>query len=159
MSLSFKKTVLLTLTLFLMAVMIQVHPRAAVAQGSSTWNAVCPAPGSALTGVYEPSRLLVLNPCQSFSGTVDHVSPMPDGDYHVDLKPDPGYESLLNAANQGLLVTEIMPRDLGRLAIPSAGQHLQLAGAYVNDTETGWNELHPVWAESWDNGTTYTSGP
>ena len=108
--------------------------------------------------MYEPSRLVVLNPCQSFSGTVDHVTLMSDGDYHVDLIPDPGYESLLNAANQGLLVVEIMPRNLGRLVIPSPGEHLQLSGAHVNDTETGWNELHPVWAEWKDDGTTYTSG-
>jgi hypothetical protein len=151
--------VLLSLAALLITAMLVVPAPAATAQSSPTWQDVCPAPASALTGVYDPSRLTVLIPCQSFSGTVDHVVPMLDGDYHVDLVPDPGYEWLLNGANEGLLVVEIMPRDLGRLAIPSAGEHLKLAGAYVNDTETGWNELHPVWAEWRDDGSTYMSSP
>lgn len=150
---------LLFLAVLMVVIFLCGSATSAMAQSASTWKDVCPTPASALTSVDNPSRLTVLNTCQSFSGTVDHVTPMSDGDYHVDLKPDPGYGLLLNAANQGLLVVEIMPRDLGRLAVPSPGEHLQLAGAYVNDTETGWNELHPAWAEWWDNGTTYTSGP
>ena len=157
--LSFRRTVLLSITAVFVAALLVVSAPDAMAQNPSTWTDVCPAPASVLTGVYEPSRLAVLNPCQSFSGTVDHVTPMLDGDYHVDLMSDPGYEWLLNGANEGLLVVEIMPRDLGRLAVPSAGEHLKLAGAYVNDTETGWNELHPVWAEWRDDGSTYMSGP
>jgi hypothetical protein len=34
-----------------------------------------------------------------------------------------------------------------------------LTGAWVDDTQHAWNELHPVWAVSLNGGRTRTSGP
>ena len=126
--------------------------------GGFSLKGVCPEEGRALVGVYEPERLELRNHCQEVSGIVASVSRNPDGDHHVDLVPDEGYEWLLNGANEGQLVTEIMPRDLGRLPVPKVGDHLTLVGAYVTDTPHGWNEIHPMWAERWDDGRFYTSG-
>ena len=82
-----------------------------------------------------------------------------DGDVHMTLAVDEPYRDLLNGANEGLLVVELMPRDGGHLPAPEAGAHVVLTGAWVLDTDHGWNEIHPVWAESIDGGPFFTSGP
>jgi hypothetical protein len=51
-----------------------------------------------------------------------------------------------------------MPRDGGHLPAPTVGEHIGLTGAWVLDTNHGWNELHPVWTENLA-GITYRSGP
>ena len=51
----------------------------------------CPSPSEdPLAGVHNPSRLRVINPCQSASGTVTHIETWADGDWniYVDLDPD-----------------------------------------------------------------------
>jgi hypothetical protein len=30
------------------------------------------------------------------------------------------------------------------VTVPPVGTHVDVIGAYVNDTEHGWNEIHPV---------------
>src|SRR5205814_9797490 len=35
----------------------------------------------------------------------------------------------------------------------------RLVGAWVDDTQHDWNELHPVWAVSLNGGAWHTSGP
>jgi hypothetical protein len=52
-----------------------------------------------------------------------------------------------------------MPRDRGRLPAPSVGDRVKLTGAYVDDTEHGWAEIHPVFAMSINAGTIHRSGP
>jgi hypothetical protein len=158
-NLSFRRTLLLFLAAALTITLLGANTPAAMAQSSSIGAGGCPGPASALVGVYDPQRLTVLNPCQTVSGTVEQILTNVDGDYHINLKPDPGYETLLSAANQGQLVTEIMPRDLGRLPVPKVGDHLTLVGVHVIDQAHGWNEIHPIWSEKWDNGPIYTSGP
>jgi hypothetical protein len=126
----------------------------------------CPPLSKALNGVYHPERLTVLSRCKKAAGTVVHVRHESgsggDGDLHIQLKLDPHYTSLKNAANDskqgGNLVVEFMPRDGGHLPRPTVGQHLVLVGAWVLDTEHGWRELHPVWKVTVD-GHTYKSGP
>jgi hypothetical protein len=122
----------------------------------------CPSKTHALGGVYHPTRLVILKVCQRASGVVDHVILEQDGDLHTRLHLDATYTGLLNSANtakqHGDLVVEFMPRDGGHLPKPARGDHVTLVGAWVTDTEHGWNELHPVWREIL-NGTVYTSGP
>ncbi len=50
-----------------------------------------------------------------------------------------------------------MPRDGGHLPKPVVGQHLVLKGAWVLDTQHGWQEIHPVWSVT-VNGHTYKTG-
>ena len=78
---------------------------------------------------------------------------------HMTLAVDAPYRYLLNDANEGLLVVELMPRDGDHLPAPEVGARVVLTGAWVLDTDHGWNEIHPVWAESIDGGPIFESGP
>ena len=138
-----------------------------VAPGQCKW-------GPPLAGVYISSRLQLLDRCETVSGTVDCLKLEPDGDYHVRLRLDPQFTSLLRPAN-GLqicggqpgphLVVEIIPQhpqgilfrtnnaDAGGFVdprVPSPGEHITATGPYVIDT----NSLHRILyqgrpAENW----------
>ena len=150
-----KFSVLLTLLLGLVMFFFATTP--AQAQPSST----CPPPGKTLKGVWDPSRLKVLDPCQDLSGRVTRTTPEPDGDTHVQVRPDPQFRDLLAPKQEvrGNLVTEIMPRDRGRLPVPSRGDEVDMTGAWVRDKNHNWNELHPIWSESINGGPVHRSGP
>ena len=126
-------------------------------------SAVCPSAAHALDGVYHPSRLTVLDACKHAAGTVTVVRHEQDGDLHIDVRLDPAYQGLLAPANvskqHGDLVVEFMARDGGHLPQPRVGDRISLTGAWVDDTQHDWNELHPVWAVSLNGGPTHTSGP
>jgi len=122
----------------------------------------CPSSSRVLRGVYHPERLTVLSACQRATGVVTIVRAEPDGDLHFDVRLDPSYRSLLrsgNAKQHGDLVIEFMPRDGGHLPAPSVGDRVSLVGAWVDDTDHNWNELHPVWSARINGGATHTSGP
>lgn len=99
-------------------------------------------------------------PCVTAVGTVVSVALQPDGDYHVDVLPDPGSRWLLNDANfgslRGLLRTEIVPQwQLAGLPVrtplppPRPGAHIRVSGAEVLDVgHAGWTEIHPVYSWS-----------
>ena len=124
---------------------------------------VCPPAGSVLAGVYHPERLRVLGPCKQASGRVVEVRSEEDGDLHINVAPDPAYKDLLISGNysgeNGDLVVEFMARDGGHLPEPKAGDHVGLVGAYVNDLQHDWAEIHPVWSVSINGGPAHTSGP
>jgi hypothetical protein len=105
--------------------------------------------GSPLAGVYHPQRLVVKSRCRVAVGTVRAVKfEEYDGDVHVDLRLDPAYESLLDDDNGrigGNLVVELIPQDRSRVAVPEVGARIQVVGPWVEDTEHGWNEIHPAW--------------
>ncbi|HEX6459116.1 MAG TPA: hypothetical protein VF032_09390 [Thermoleophilaceae bacterium] len=122
----------------------------------------CPASSHVLDGVYHPERLTVLSPCREAAGVVEIVRTEEDGDSHFDIRLDPAYRSMLapgNAAQNGDLVVEYMPRDHGHLYTPQVGEHITLVGAWVDDTDHSWNELHPVWAARIGSGDWQRSGP
>ena len=105
--------------------------------------------GGPLAGVYRPQRLRVKSRCKVAIGTVRKVKfEEYDGDVHVDLRPDPGYEKLLADENSrigGNLVVEIIPQDRSRVAVPEEGSRIEVVGPWVEDTTHGWNEIHPAW--------------
>jgi hypothetical protein len=105
--------------------------------------------GNPLAGVYHPQRLRVRNRCQVVVGTVSKVVfEEYDGDVHVDLRVDPGYERLLADGNSrvgGNLVVEVIPQDRSRVAVPEEGARIQVVGPWVEDSQHGWNEIHPAW--------------
>jgi hypothetical protein len=105
--------------------------------------------GNPLAGVYHPLRLRVRSSCRVVVGTVSKVVfEAYDGDVHIDLRPDPGYEGLLADGNSrvgGNLVVELIPQDRLRVAVPSEGARIQVVGPWVEDNQHGWNEIHPVW--------------
>ena len=104
---------------------------------------------SPLAGVYHPQRLRVKSRCRVAIGTVRKVKfEAYDGDVHLDLRLDPGYEGLLSAGNGqvgGNLVVEIIPQDRSRVAVPLEGTRIEVVGPWVDDTQHGWNEIHPAW--------------
>jgi len=105
--------------------------------------------GGPLAGVYHPQRLIVKSRCRVAIGTVRAIKfEEYDGDVHVDLRPDPGYEKLLSDGNArvgGNLVVEIVPQDRARVAVPQEGARIEVVGPWVEDTQHGWNEIHPAW--------------
>jgi hypothetical protein len=105
--------------------------------------------GGPLAGVYRPQRLIVKSRCRVAVGTVRKVKfEEYDGDVHVDLRVDPGYEKLLADGNSrigGNLVVEIIPQDRSRVAVPMEGARIEVVGPWVEDTTHGWNEIHPAW--------------
>lgn len=60
-------------------------------------------------------RLTVISPCASFDGTVALVYRENDGDTHINLIPDAGFEAMLRPGNDtsqaGQMVAEIVPAD------------------------------------------------
>jgi hypothetical protein len=105
--------------------------------------------GNPLAGVYHPLRLKVRSGCRLVVGTVSKVVfEEYDGDVHIDLRVDPGYEGLLGEGNSrvgGNLVVELIPQDRSRVAVPSEGARIEVVGPWVEDTQHGWNEIHPAW--------------
>jgi hypothetical protein len=106
-------------------------------------------PGAALAGVYHPARLILRSNCRVASGLVERVKfEQFDGDVHVDLRLDPGYEGLLSSGNDrvgGTMIVEIIPQDRSVVAIPDEGTRVQVVGPWVDDTTHGWREIHPAW--------------
>jgi hypothetical protein len=105
--------------------------------------------GGPLAGVYHSQRLRVKSRCRVVVGTVGKVIfEEYDGDVHVDLRVDPGYENLLSGGNArvgGNLVVELIPQDRSRVAVPVEGARVEVVGPWVEDTQHGWNEIHPAW--------------
>ena len=120
---------------------------------AASLSVACPS-GDALSGIYSPKRLTVLDTCRWFEGTVLVTDRKDDGDLHILMKPDPGSTKFLNVenVNEGGMVIEIVPgQDLSE---PAVGEHLAIFGTWVLDEHNGWNEIHPVWAiRSLDRGT------
>lgn len=112
--------------------------------------------------VYHKYRLRVIEECKTVTGVVISVRQEKDGDYHIRLRLDPGQEYLLNAMNMekqhGCFVIEIICANkvtqqdaiyactdyVNQVTIPARGQHIQVTGSYVYDSQHGWNEIHPV---------------
>jgi hypothetical protein len=114
--------------------------------------------------VYNPARLVVVEPCISVAGTIHHTKREADGDDHIQLKLDSKYAALLNDKNNTVqaasLVIEpicqwpaIQPdaikpcRDFhSGVDVPQKGKHVTVLGSYVLDSEVdhGWMEIHPV---------------
>jgi hypothetical protein len=103
-------------------------------------------PKDPLAGVYSPARLRIKNPCVAVTGVVQSTNREHDGDLHISLVGvDPKW---LNSVNQKRLyhdlVVEAVP-DIP-MPIPATQSHITVVGPWVLDTETGWMEVHPVWA-------------
>src|SRR5260370_16865948 len=86
----------LLLTIFFLAACSspQPTPTPIVSGGIS-----CVQPNDPDSHVYNSSRLQVLNPCVSVTGTIDFIRNEADGDYHIGLKVDPQYSNLPNSCN------------------------------------------------------------
>jgi hypothetical protein len=136
--------------------------------GAQEEQAACPPADQASVGIWGTARLEAINTCQRASGTVLKAEPELDGDLdlYVDLDSEyyylAGTQVELDFLHQwapGDVIVELMPRDGEHLPAPSEGDHIDLTGAWVKDTNHGYNEIHPVWSESINGGEASTSGP
>jgi hypothetical protein len=110
-------------------------------------------------------RLQVIQDCVSVTGTIESARAEKDGDFHIRLRLDPQYSSMVNAKNKsgqhGALVAEpvcmnpVTQKDTRaehvcdgfsqHVYTPNMlGSHVRITGAYVTDMEHGWTEIHPV---------------
>jgi hypothetical protein len=99
-----------------------------------------------LEGVYSPQRLTVKEPCVAVTGIVSTIEREHDGDMHISLTGvNPKW---LNAVNRQRsdqsLVIEAVPSI--PMKMPPLKSRVTIVGPWVLDTQTGWLEIHPVWA-------------
>jgi hypothetical protein len=102
--------------------------------------------GFPLEGVYSPGRLTVKQPCVAVTGIASMIDREHDGDLHISLTGvDPKW---LNSGNlrrsDKSLVVEAVPAIPIRM--PPLMSRVTIIGPWVLDTQTGWLEIHPVWA-------------
>jgi len=152
----------------LLVLLISFINEPAGAQVSDETEAACPPANQVMVGVWSPGRLNVIDPCKKVSGTVLKAEREPDGDMDLYVDLDPAYDELAGSTAEldflhrwgpGDVIVELMPRDGEHLPTPSEGDHLDLTGAWVADTNHGYNEIHPVWVESINGEEEHTSGP
>jgi hypothetical protein len=111
-------------------------------------NGPCPAAFAALIGLWNPSRMVVADPCFSVSGRVSsRITAEADGDHTYRLTGDDG-----NSYH-----VEFLPRDTGHFVRPAKGSRVSLTGVRATD-QNGNLEIHPVFREDY-KGATYLSGP
>lgn len=141
-------------------------PTVAPASGTPGPSAAC-VPTDQDAFVYNPARLKVLAPCVYATGTVAAVRTEADGDYHVLVALDPPYASLVNAANSGIELGDLVVEPVCEHAVTqtdaiatcagdhdpiaiaglATGIHVWLQGRYVTDSDHGgWAEFHPLYA-------------
>jgi hypothetical protein len=113
--------------------------------------------------VYNPSRLQVVEPCKTVTGVIESIRTEADGDYHIQLKPDPQFSNLINSANvngqfgdlllEPICVNPVTQPDAisacqdfhQNINIPPIGSHVQVTGSYVLDNQHDERaEIHPV---------------
>jgi hypothetical protein len=112
--------------------------------------------------VYNPERLEVYNKCVTVTGVIEESAADADGDQHMLLRLDKGYESYINSRNEkkkdgclvieAVCVNEVKKKKVGKVCegyinnvlLPGLGSHVNVTGSFVNDSHNGWNEIHPI---------------
>jgi hypothetical protein len=137
------------------------------AQKPSSNNSATPSLGQCdqtlWNHVYNPARLQVAESCKTISGIIDTIRVESDGDFHIRLRVDPQFASMINSANVNgqfgdLVLEPICKNPITQadaiaacqnfhqsLIIPPVGTHVRVIGSYVHDLDHGgWSEIHPV---------------
>ncbi len=100
-------------------------------------------------GVYHTYRFKLLSACRMAAGVVVSERREADRDWHLDVRLAPRYKGLLSSGNDryqgGNVVVEIIPMDQPHVRVPAVGQAITVWGAWVDDKDHGWNEIHPAW--------------
>ena len=123
----------------------------------------CSGSAALMVHVYHPDRLVEKKGCVTVRGVIKKKIREPDGDFHIRLKLDSGQDAdLINDKNRtiqhGFLVFEpicvspvIQPSAKKackhfhqQISIPNVGDHVEVTGIHMLDTEHGWLEIHPV---------------
>ncbi len=123
----------------------------------------CTGSQALMKHVYHPARIVEKKGCVTVKGVIKKKIKEGDGDFHVRLKLDPGQDSdLINDRNRkgqgGFLVFEpicVNPvtqqsakkackNFKQKINVPNVGDHVEVTGIHMLDTEHGWLEIHPV---------------
>ncbi|MFO1533169.1 MAG: hypothetical protein ABR562_05670 [Thermoplasmatota archaeon] len=117
--------------------------------------------------VYNPERLQDAEPgrhhqCLKVTGTVTSIRREDDGDDHIRVHLDAGFERLLDQRNidgqhgdlvvEPVCVHEVTQSDAvqscaafgSKVTIPKVSDRVEVVGVWILDTQHGWMELHPV---------------
>ena len=102
--------------------------------------------GFPLEGVYSPQRLTVKEWCVAVTGIASEIKQEHDGDMHISLTGvNPKWLNSVNRARSDQsLVIEAVPSI--PMTMPPLRSRVTIVGPWVLDTQTGWFEIHPVWA-------------
>lgn len=102
--------------------------------------------GFPLEGVYSPQRLTIKEPCVAVTGIASAIDREHDGDMHISLTGvNPKWLNSVNLERSDQsLVIEAVPSI--PIAMPPLKSRVTIVGPWVLDTQTGWLEIHPVWA-------------
>ena len=123
----------------------------------------CSASVALMRHVYHPTRLVQQKGCVTVRGVIKAKLKEADGDFHVRLLLDPGQAAdLINDKNRsgqhGFLVFEpicvnpVTQQDAKaacknwkqKISLPNVGDHVEVTGIHMLDTDHGWLEIHPV---------------
>jgi len=112
--------------------------------------------------VWGSERLKVYDICKTVSGVIEDSKADADGDQHMLLRLDKGYEKFINKRNvkksNGCLVIEaicvnnitktkaVKPCEgyVNNVTLPSIGDPVTVTGSYVKDLHKRWMEIHPI---------------
>ena len=102
--------------------------------------------GFPLEGVYSPQRLTVKELCVAVTGIASAIDREHDGDLHISLTGvNPKWLNSVNLERSDRsLVVEAVPSI--PIKMPPLKSRVTIVGPWVLDTQTGWLEIHPVWA-------------
>ncbi|MGA3211624.1 MAG: hypothetical protein ABSD20_09980 [Terriglobales bacterium] len=109
-------------------------------------------------------RLKVIESCKTVTGILHFVDYDADGNTHLRLDPDPQFRDLLNDRNGAegnmLVVVSMCDKKPTQKNAVAEGvctnwhqhlyksdmnnKHVSVTGAYIEDQEHGWREIHPV---------------
>ena len=129
----------------------------------AAYGQTCTGSQALMKHVYNPDRLVEKKGCVTVTGVIKKKLKEKDGDFHVRLKLDPGQDAdLINDKNQsaqgGFLVFEpicvnsVTQQDAKKacknwkqkISLPNVGDHVEVTGIHMLDTQHGWLEIHPV---------------
>lgn len=123
----------------------------------------CTGSKTLMKHVYHPDRLVEQKGCITVTGVIVKKLKEKDGDFHVRLKLDPGQDADLindkNVSAQGgnlvfepICVNKVTQKSAmkackkfhQKISLPNKGDHVEVTGIHMLDTEHGWLEIHPV---------------
>ena len=100
-----------------------------------------------MIAVPHPTRFVVVANCSTVAGIVKQVRRDPaDGELNMLIELDQSYAQFLPSADDAVLRTAVVPRDVPKVSVPRVGEHATLYGAWVRDrNQRNQVALHPVW--------------
>jgi len=127
------------------------------------YGQTCTDSAKLMKHVYHPSRLVEKKGCVTVRGVIVKKLKEGDGDFHVRLKLDPGQDSDFindrNVSGQGgnlvfepICVNPVTQASAKKacknfkqkISLPNKGDHVEVTGIHMLDTEHGWLEIHSV---------------